>query len=189
MKDFHFYDLLQSLAESIGDYRQGEISPITATHVEKWINQFDASDRLTILAEMDMIMKRLYFSKVRVKEYIRSFLQKLLATNPRAILPHINFLRLQPVRSSQETMLEHVDEILREEYDFPIAMTGTEQIHTYIYVDDGIYTGNRLRYNLVDGEGSSGWISNYSSTRCKLFVYTIACHNEGVDYVPKFCPK
>lgn len=186
MKDVQYYSLLESLAETIADYRQGEISPITPTHVERWIRQFDAADRLIILAEMVIIMKRLYFSRVRVKDCIRSFLKEIITDRPLAVLPYVSFLHLQPLRSSQEAMLELVDEILREEYDFPIARTGTEQIHTYIYVDDGIYTGNRLRYNLLDGEGSSGWVSNYSSTRCRLFVYTIACHSEGVDYVRRY---
>ena len=56
-------------------------------------------------------------------------------------------------------MLDLVDEVLCEEYGFPLAMSGIGEIQEYIYVDDGIYTGNRLRYDLTDGLGITGWLS------------------------------
>jgi hypothetical protein len=67
--------LLQSLANTIADYRLNEINPITPTHVERWLNQFDAEYQPIILAEMDSLMKRFYFSKVRVKTCLRNFLR------------------------------------------------------------------------------------------------------------------
>jgi hypothetical protein len=40
------HELLESLANTLADYRQGEISPITPNHVEKWLNQFDPGDQM-----------------------------------------------------------------------------------------------------------------------------------------------
>jgi hypothetical protein len=185
VNDPHYHRLLESLTETISDYRQGEILPITPTHVEKWLKQFDLPDQPIILSEMASIMQRFYFSRTRVKECIRSFIKDHLigSAAPTEVLPHISFLRLQANRSSQEAMLELVDEILDEEYSISLAMAGTEQISRYIYVDDAIYTGNTLRYDMIDGEGSTGWISNFEGRKCRLLVYTLVDHTEGIDYV------
>lgn len=177
--------LLQSLAGTIADYRQNEIAPITANHVERWLNQFDESDQMVVLEEMDMLMKRFYFSKNRVKAGIREFLKErvLRNRNPITVLPHVSFLRIQTNSSSQIAMLELIDEILQEDYSCTLRMIGDKEIYTYIYVDDGIYTGNRLRYDLTDGNGTTGWISLCPSSRYNLHIYTIAGHKAGIDYV------
>jgi hypothetical protein len=106
-------------------------------------------------------MKRFYFSRSRVKECLRTFLKYSLVgfRDVTDVLPHVSFLRTQKGGSSQGAMLDLVDEVLCEEYGFPLAMSGIGEIQEYIYVDDGIYTGNRLRYDLTDGLGTTGWLS------------------------------
>src|SRR5450755_1408391 len=180
------YDiLLQSLAKTITDYRENELFPITPAHVEKWLKQFDVEDQPIILAEVASIMKRFYFSKAHIKAHIRHFLKDTLigSQDPGKLLPHVSFLRIQQVGSSQEAMLDLVDEILQEEYGLTITMTGTEDIQAYIYIDDAIYTGNRLRYDLTDGSSTVGWFSNCSASNCTLIIYTVAAHKEGLAYV------
>lgn len=49
----HRNALLLSLANTITDYRQNEIAPITPTHVEKWLNQFEIDDQPIILAKKE----------------------------------------------------------------------------------------------------------------------------------------
>jgi hypothetical protein len=177
--------LLQSLANTISDYRQNEIAPITPAHIERWLGQFDPKDQPVILSEMDSIMKRFYFSKVRVKEHVRTFLKEHIVgtQDPMRLLPHVGFLNIQKRGTSQKAMLNIVDEILREEYRLALLMTGTGEVQTYVYIDDCIYTASRLRYDLTDGRDSFGWLSTCSASRCRLWVYTIAGHNEGIDYV------
>ena len=175
--------LLESLASTIADYRQGEIEPITVSHVDRWLNQFDIDDQLIILAEMDTTMKRFYFSRVRVKAYVRNFVIKhVVGTNkPIEVLPHVSFLCTQIVGSSQDTLLDIINDVLHEEYGLTLEITATQEVQKYIYVDDGIYTGNRIRYDLTDGRGTIGWFSNCTS-KCTLIVYTIAAHKAGLDY-------
>jgi hypothetical protein len=72
------YELLESLAHTLSDYRQGEIPPITPDHVEKWLNQFDPANQMIILSEMNSIMGRFYFPRIRIKEYLRGFLKQYL---------------------------------------------------------------------------------------------------------------
>ena len=183
--------LLESLASTIADYRQGEIQPITASHVDRWVSQFDADDQLIILQEMAAIMKRFYFSKLRVKECIRDFIKRDVVgtSNPIDVLTHVSFLRIQETGSSQTAMVDIVNSILYEEYGLTLAATATQELQTYIYLDDGIYTGNRLRYDLTDGINTTGWLSSCSLSECTLKIYTIATHKEGLDYVREHISK
>lgn len=180
--------LLQSLAKTIADYRQNEVAPITTVHVERWLNQFEIQDQPVILAEMDSIMKRFYFSRVRVKECVRGFLKKLIRDTDDAIkqLPLISFLNIQKTGSSQGAMLDIVDEVLREEYNFTLHMTNTKKSQIYIYMDDCVYTGNRLRYDLTDGAETAGWFSNRAPFGATLLIFTVARHTEGIDYAIKY---
>jgi len=170
--------LLQSLAGTIADYRYGEIPTITPSHVEKWLNQFDMGDQLVILSEVDAIMKRFYFSKAHVKECLRRFIREDVIANklPWSVLPRVRFLNVQKEGSSQGAMLQIVDEILREDYEYSLAWSGVEGVHTFIYIDDGLYTGNRLRYDLTEGVDTPAWIQNEALPNCTLMIYTIVGH-------------
>ena len=105
----HRNALLQSLAGTIADYRDGEIPAITPSHVETWLDQFDIDDQPVILSEIDAIMKR-------------------------------------------------------------------------FYIDDGLYTGNRLRYDLAEGVDTPAWIQNEALPNCTLMIYTIVGHLAGINY-------
>jgi len=185
LDNLHRSALLQSLSNTISDYRLGEIAPITPAHVERWLNQFDTDDQPVILAEMDSLMKRFYFSKVRVKQYLRSFIRNdiIAARDPRKLLPHVHFLHIQQTGNSQSVLLDIVDEILREDYQYSIAICSTANIYAYMYIDDCIYTGNRLRYDMTGEEGSVAWIPKEAPPGCRLLVYTITVHVDGLNYV------
>lgn len=79
-------------------------------------------------------------------------------------------------------MLLVVDEILQEDYGLSLAQCGVGNVHTCVYVDDGIYTGSRLRYDLTEGEGNPAWISKNGLPNCRLMIYTIVSHLEGMNY-------
>src|SRR5713226_7749730 len=105
-------NLLESLASTLSDYRQGEIPSITPAHVERWLNQFDSSDQMIILAEMDAIMSRFYLSKDKVKKHLRMFLSKkvMMELPALTVLPHVRFLNIQRDGDSQKTFLKLIDE-------------------------------------------------------------------------------
>jgi hypothetical protein len=65
-------------------------------------------------------------------------------------------------------------------------MCGVAHTDTYIYIDDGIYTGSRLRYDLTDGAEAVSWIPKKAPSRCTLIVYHIAVHLEGMNYVERY---
>jgi hypothetical protein len=179
------HNLLESLANTLSDYRQGEIPPITPVHVERWLNQFDPDDQMIILAEMDAIMRRFYLSKDTIKKHLRTFLSKkvIMELPALTVLPHVRFLNIQRKGDSQKAYLILIDEIIRKDYGYTLASCGTHQPESiYIYIDDAVYTGSKLRYDLTPGDDAVAWIPNEAPPECKLLIYTMAIHQEGFDY-------
>lgn len=179
---------LQSLATIIADYRSNEIKPISPQHIERWLTQFDKSDQQTILTEMNSIMHKFYFSRVRMKKCLLKFLKEgIIATgNPTTRLSHVCFIKNQQKGSSQKAMLKLIDEILHEEYGYSLAQCGTSNIELYVYVDDSIYTGNRLRYDLTKGENAPAWITKQAPPNCTLLIYTTSIHKDGYSYAERY---
>ncbi|MCJ9430018.1 hypothetical protein [Kordiimonas marina] len=58
-----YTDYCESLAAKIRDYREGELAPPDAEHVDRWAQQFDPNDQITIVSEMDHLFSDLYFGK------------------------------------------------------------------------------------------------------------------------------
>lgn len=209
-----YVDLLRSIANTIADYRQGEIDPIDQDHVERWVKQFDRQDQMTILAQMDSILKRFYYSREQVKQWLHTLLlhaviadqhswqiidpsqpldiqQKqiqafLLNVRRKLVRPH--FLNIQKKGESQRALLGIMNEILEEWYDTSLIDCGKEPSDTYVYLDDGIYTGNRLRYDLAgaddtdEGCDSLAWIPRLAPSGCKLVILILAEHAAGFLY-------
>jgi hypothetical protein len=174
-------DLIESIANKIKNYRKGEIAEIGPANVERWVKQFDKKDQRLILKEMDHLLGEYYFSREEVKEYLRELfsLEELLGKNPKKKLRNSQFLNIQTKGTSQKDLLELVDEILMEEHDLSISdCTGSD---TYFYIDDCIFTGNRLRYDLVP------WIEKTDfSKRATIITYCIAHHSEGFNYANRY---
>jgi hypothetical protein len=182
------YELLESLAHTLSDYRQGEITPINPEHVERWLKQFDPADQMIILSEMNFIMKRFYLSRIRIKRYLQGFLKKCLIAqqDPLTVLPHIHFLNIQLKGSSQKTLLGLIDEILQEDYAYDLARCKHQPEKICVYIDDASYTGNNLRYDLTYGPDARAWIPNESLPDSKLLIYSIVMHQSAIDYARPF---
>lgn len=171
-------DLIESLSEKLADYHEGKYHPINSAHVEKWINQFDASDQLTILRELDRIFDNFYISREGVKVALKSFLldDRISGNNNKKInIMNTCFLRIQKSGNSQNELLDIVDEILYEEFD--ITTTQCKSSKQFIYIDDCIFTGNKFRYDVVP------WIkSNSFCHNSVLNTYHIGIHSQGYKY-------
>lgn len=177
-------DLLQSIAATIADYRQGEVIRITPSHVNRWVRQFDDGDQGIILEEMDRLLQRFYYSRTRSKRSLRSYIrQGMIGDNePRSALSRTRFLRVQQQGNSQKDLLEIVDEILQEDHGMRIADCGADSPDTFVYIDDGIYTGSRIRYDLTPGENAPSWITNEAPEGSKLKIHVLASHKAGEKY-------
>ena len=169
--------LLESIAGTIADYRAGEISLPTSAHVERWIEQFDGAAQEPILAELDHILDHTYIPKKEVQRFLVSLLKnkELAGADLCSFWANVEFLDIQGGGNSQREMLGMFDEVLQAECNFKIDDCGGDP-EAYIYLDDAIFTGNRIRSDL------SSWIQTDAPEKAKVHVVTIALHREGRWY-------
>jgi len=142
-------DLVASIANTIQDYRGGSLPQPIHDHVEHWVQQFDAAVQLPILQEIDHVLKKIYFSKEDVAKFLRGAMRthKLTGDRPDKFWRSASFLDIQGGGSSQTDMLALFSEQLEDEHGFGIDDCGQGD-EVFIYLDDGIFTGNRVRRDL-----------------------------------------
>ncbi|RKY72623.1 MAG: hypothetical protein DRP97_00375 [Candidatus Latescibacterota bacterium] len=167
-------ELLESIADTIADYRDGEIQKPTPNHVDTWIKQFDAEVQEPMLAELDHVLKHTYFSKDKVKNFLKNLLksEKLAGNDPCSFWKYVEFLRIQERGSSQRDMLEMFDGVLEDECGFKTEDCGKTP-KTYLYLDDAIFSGGHVRADLGD------WIKSDAPEEANIHIVTIASHRGG----------
>jgi hypothetical protein len=86
--------LLESIADKIKDYRQGEIPPRTPGDVDGWVRQFPEAVQRGILAEMDHVLSRVYISRQDCETAVAHVVtsDKLALPSPGLFWQKVNFL-------------------------------------------------------------------------------------------------
>src|SRR3989344_3764212 len=138
--------LLASIANTIQDYRAGEIAVPTPEHVDKWVGQFDGRVQVPMLREMDHILKKTYFSLKGVTEFLNRLIksEKIAGADPCAFWKSVRFLDIQGGGNSQREMLALFDQLLKKVCGFGMDHCGKNP-SVFVYLDDAIFTGNRVR--------------------------------------------
>jgi hypothetical protein len=170
-------ELLESIAGTISDYRAGQIPPIDAAHVERWIKQFDKAVRDPLLTEMDHVLKETYLPKPAVKKFLAGLVKNddLATADPCAFWRDVAFLDIQQGGNSQHVMLAMFDEVLHKRCGFHVKDCGTKRA-AFVYLDDAIFTGNRVLNDI------RAWLQTNAPKKSRLHVITVAFHRGGQWY-------
>ena len=170
-------ELVRSIASTIVDYRQGEITKPDANHVDTWIKQFDPSVQEPMLAELDHVLRKSYFTRAKVEQFLEGVLtaKKLAGGDPRNFWKKANFLNIQMGGNSQREMLAMFEAVLLRRCDLALGNCGSDD-GPYIYLDDAIFTGNRIKTDL------SAWIQLQAPSKAKVHVVVIGFHRGGQWY-------
>lgn len=159
---------LQLIATVIADYRQGEIDPRTPDFIDLWLQQFPKDIQDPLLEALANVMSKTYVSR----DTFRNFLKNLASTNkltrgtdPGAYWRRANLLRIQGGGNSQNEILSMFDGVLQETHGFDLSQTG-ELDGDFIYLDDCIGTGNRLRNDVCT------WLKGDTPQSINLHVIT-----------------
>lgn len=170
---------LQAIATIIEDYQSGILAAPTSAHVERWVCQFPEEVQLSILVEMEHVLGKTYFSKKRVRKFMKSLIHHDGWTGGDADVfwRQVNFLNLQPRGNSQRDLISLFDGKLQKELEFSIAQCG--QGNKFIYLDDGLFSGGRLGVDLKD------WITNIAPQNAELYIAAIAIHTQGHYFTEK----
>ena len=173
-------ELLASIAETISDYRSGEIPIPTPEHVERWVQQFPAEAQDPILEEVDHILKRTYFSEKRIRQFLDGLAQneKLVGDSPREFWERVDPLRIQVRGTSQGDMTTKLSQVVHERYGVHLG-SGATPPKTYIYLDDVLFTGNTALGDL------GPWISSLPNEETFLHMVFVAVHGYAEYRVDK----
>lgn len=167
-------ELLASIAHTIKDYRAGEIAPPSPSHVDRWVQQFNKGLQIELLRELAFVLKKTYLNEETVTNFLRGMVKsnKIAGDDPCAFWRRAHFLKIQTSGHSQQEVLEIVDKILQKECNLSVAKCG-EPGGDYIYVDDVMFSGNRV------GNDLSAWITDKAPAKATIHVVVAAIHTSG----------
>ena len=165
-------ELLDSIAQTIADYREGEVEPRTPDIIENWIEQFPPDTQTPLLTALNDVFKKTYFTRNKFKH----FLQSLASTDklspgsaPAEYWKDVNFLDIQQGGSSQKDILLMFDEVLQEIHGFKLSDTGSDG-GDFIYLDDCIGTGSRVRGDICT------WLEDNTPDQMEIHIITPILH-------------
>jgi len=167
-------DLLASIADTIKDYRAGEIAPPTPDHVDRWISQFDNAIQVPLLREIDHVLKQTYFSKSNVSEFFAKQIdhKKLAGDKPCEFWRAVHMLDIQQDGHSQMEIRELFGEALKKQCGFEIDECGSAG-GAFIYLDDVLFSGGRI------GGDLAAWIEEEAPAKATVHILVIASHRLG----------
>lgn len=171
-------EFLESIVSTISDYRKGELPAPSPEHVDKWVKQFSQETQIPVLTEMAHILSRSYISRSSFQEFLENALSspKLTGGEPAKFWKKIKFLDIQGGGNSQHEMLQMFDSVMSKKIGLKTAECG-EAPEAYMYLDDGIFSGNRVRRDLTK------WLATKEApTEGKVYVVAMAAHTNGVHY-------
>jgi hypothetical protein len=173
-------ELLTSIANTIKDYREGEIPAPTADHVEEWVQQFAPGVQAPILSELSHVLGKSYVPRQKVLTFFSELLpyRDLAGPSPGAFWKSVNFLGIQKVGNSQRELLSLLNLPLGEQFGLTHAECGSTD-GAFVYLDDAIFSGNRVGHDLAE------WIRTSAPDGAKVYVITIAKHQLGEYYAKK----
>ncbi len=129
---------------------------------------------MPILCEIDHVLKKTYFSRARTQKYLEVMFEslKIVSGDPCTFWKGVSFLDIQRGGASQTAMLALFNEILTKECGFTTDECGADP-HTYVYLDDAIFSGNRMRQDLLP------WIADEAPWQTSLRIITLATHQSS----------
>ena len=172
--------LVKLIVAHIADYRQNEIAIIDAPQVVTWLQQFDAQDQPTILAETERLLSRTYISRAIAKAFVVKLVanKELAGDDPKSFWEDAAFLKLQKSSQSQSDMLTLLNEVLTESFSVS-AKQQESAAKTYIYLDDVCFSGNQIKNDLIV------WAEEKNIRDANVHIIVIAAYRYGEYYAKR----
>lgn len=170
-------EYITGISTIIKDFRQGELtSLLDYNHVKRWIDQFEENEKDIILGETFQILVRYYFKKEKIIEFVKHIIKDLASDKD---LESLEFLCVQDAGYSQKIIMEYVSEIYDKSYGSKCNISNGYQVRDvnhYIYIDDGLYTGRKVKNDLKK-------CIDIMPEDSKLDVYLMIVYSNAFDYI------
>lgn len=165
---------IEKLVSIVKDYKR---ITFDEGHVRKWLDQFDKEDHNLILDELSLILEKTYVSEEKEKTFLKNQCKKLIEFKENG--KEYKFLNIQSLGESQKHLLERFDEVIKENSQYSLSsLEASSQIENYVYLDDAMYTGNKVKRDI---ENWSAGI-NVSSVK-ELYIIVYASHEKNLKYI------
>lgn len=143
----------KEIAEIIKGFRQDSIEiEMNQGYVHKWISQFSLDTQNIILEETLHILKEWYFGKDKIGLFLDKVMNYLKSENENATdenpMKDIYFWDIQESGKSQSQLVEMLNDRVNQKYGRGIRTGNLGNEKYYVYLDDGLYTGSRLRKDI-----------------------------------------
>lgn len=174
-------ELLTATVKLIADYRASEIPELDAEHVARWVQQFPSATQEPILEELAHVLGKTYFTKKAIIHFLANVVipsRKFAGDDPCGFWRGVRFLELQTAGNSQRDMLRLFEAALQAKCGLSLNDCGAEP-HTYVYLDDALFSGGRIKSDIVT------WIRESAPTSAKVAVITIGIHRLGEWFATK----
>lgn len=161
----------QDISKIISDYRRGELCfELDADHVVRWVQQFNPATQETILEETFHVLSNWYFDDLKITEFLKSIVDYLEQKD--VSFDNITFWNGQASGKSQSRLLRKLKGL------FPMCNIHVDkEFRTHIiYVDDGLYTGSKIRKEISD------MVRNAPSFVSSIDAFVLVAYSNGLSY-------
>lgn len=123
------------------------------------------------------MLKRTYLNKQKVSAFLTGLINNEALTGGLGcdFWRNVSFLSIQGGGNSQREMLALFDEFLQSNCGFGIPDCG-QSSETFVYIDDCIFTGNRVKKDLT------AWIKSSAPVKATIHIITISFARGGQWY-------
>lgn len=180
-------EFIEKILSIIENYRLEDVDwlfkKIDAAHIKRWINQFHESDREFLLSELLHILPSSYLSKENTLQTFTSEFEILSNdygySNVADFLDETIFLDCQDSEKSQKILLEFIDDILQEKYNYKLENCGSKEVKNWIYIDDVLASGKTFRDDII-GEITKFGFDEFKASKINLIASFFILHSWGV---------
>jgi hypothetical protein len=169
--------LAASIAETISDYRAGEIERPNSAHVQRWVSQFAPRAQISVLLEVDHILRRTYVSASKVDRWLEGHVdnRELHHGSPALFWASSTLLVRQAPGKSQQLLSTRLRDAVGAAHHVPIGSM-PNLASRFVYIDDCLFSGRTLVRDL------KSWIENEAPAEADLYILLLAHHAYGLEY-------
>jgi hypothetical protein len=171
--------VVASITARIENYREGDVAPIDADHINRWVSQFDEALQLPILTELDHVLSKTYIPRAAFETFFAEVVTStdVVGDDPCGFWARSRFFNQQLRGNSQAVLLELFNTALQQECGLSLYDCGDDD-GPLIYVDDAIYTGMHVLNDLEQ-------IIAEAPQHTNLYMIVYSVHNQGAAYATR----
>lgn len=149
---------INQIISIIGDYRSEDIgrgyrTVLNTEHFNRWLQQFEESDREFLVDEMSHVIPKSYLTKKHTLQMISTEFDIISKDygykDIHLFFDETKFLDCQSPGKSQKVFLGLIEEVLNEKYGRTLSDCGTKTIKQWYYTDDVLASGGTFREDIL----------------------------------------